>query len=127
MRPVACVIATVHCAAAPEHAPLQPKKVEPSVGMAVRVTVVPSVTACEQAAAGQLMPAGLLVTVPLPVPPSETVSVWVPGGDEGRVLNVAVTFRACVIETVHCVEAPEHAPPQPANDEPPPGLAVSVT
>ena len=51
----------------PEQAPLQPAKEEPAAGVAVRVTVVPAVTDSEQVAP-QLMPAGLLVTVPVPVP-----------------------------------------------------------
>lgn len=42
------------------------------------------------------------------------------------VLNVAVTERAAVIDTVH-VEVPVHAPPQPANVEPLAAAAVSVT
>ena len=42
-------------------------------------------------------------------------------------LNVAVTARAAVIETVHVVAEPEHAPLQPANTEPDAGAAVSVT
>jgi hypothetical protein len=49
----------------PEQAPLQPAKEEPAAGVAVRV--VPCVTDCEQVVP-QLMPAGVLVTVPEPVP-----------------------------------------------------------
>ena len=51
----------------PEQAPLQPAKDEPAAGVAVRAMAVPGVTDCEQAVP-QLMPAGLLVTVPEPVP-----------------------------------------------------------
>ncbi len=51
----------------PEQAPLQPAKVEPAAGAAVRVTVVPGVTDCEHVAP-QLIPAGVPVTVPDPVP-----------------------------------------------------------
>jgi len=51
-------------------------KVEPAAGAAVRVTVVPLVKLAEQVAP-QLMPAGALVTVPVPVPALETVSVKV--------------------------------------------------
>jgi hypothetical protein len=60
----------------PEHAPLQPAKVEPAAGAAVRVTAVPGVKDCEQLAP-QLIPAGLLVTVPVPVPLLVTDSVKV--------------------------------------------------
>ena len=51
----------------------------------------------------QVIPAGLLVTVPLPVPAFTTVSV-----DCGR-LNVAVTTGACVILTVQ-EPVPLHPP-----------------
>src|SRR5439155_19544212 len=56
----------------PEHPPpLQPVKVEPAAGAAVRVTAVPLEKLAAQVAP-QLMPAGLLVTVPVPVPALET-------------------------------------------------------
>jgi hypothetical protein len=42
------------------------------------------------------------------------------------VLNVAVTVRACVIDTVHVV-APEQSPDQPANVDPLAGVADRVT
>jgi hypothetical protein len=58
----------------PEQAPLQPAKVEPVPGAAVSVTIVPLAKFAEQAV-GQLIPVGLLVTVPLPVPASDTVNV----------------------------------------------------
>jgi len=59
----------------PEHPPpLQPLKVEPAAGVAVRVTAVPLVKLAEQVAP-QLIPAGALVTVPLPVPAGVTVKV----------------------------------------------------
>jgi hypothetical protein len=41
--------------------------------------------------------------------------------------NVAVTERACVIDTVHVDDEPLHAPDQPVNNEPDAGVAVSVT
>ncbi len=47
--------------------PLQPAKVEPEAAVAVRVTAVPLLKLTEQVLP-QLMPAGELVTVPLPVP-----------------------------------------------------------
>src|SRR5919197_6728174 len=47
--------------------PLQPVKTEPGVGVAVRVTMVPYGKTAEQVPP-QSMPAGALVTVPLPVP-----------------------------------------------------------
>ena len=58
----------------PVQLPLQPAKVEPVAGAAVKVTTVPLSYGSEQSAP-QLTPAGLLVTVPLPVPALVTVSV----------------------------------------------------
>jgi hypothetical protein len=65
------VVATLTVSAqvlVPEQAPpLQPVNVEPVAGTAVRVTAAPGVNDCEQLAP-QLIPAGVLVTVPEPVP-----------------------------------------------------------
>jgi len=63
---VGAVTVTLH-APVPAQAPLQPAKVEPAAGVAVRVTAVPGENVCEQLAP-QLMPAGALVTVPDPDP-----------------------------------------------------------
>ena len=52
--------------------PLQPEKVEPEAAVAVRVTTVPLLKIPEQVVP-QLMPAGELVTVPLPVPADDTL------------------------------------------------------
>ena len=52
--------------------PLQPVKVEPPLGVAVKVTLVPLVKLVLQVLP-QLIPAGLLVTVPVPVPLLVTV------------------------------------------------------
>jgi hypothetical protein len=104
----------------PLQAPLQPANVEPLAGAAVSVTDVPLekfVVHVEP----QLMPLGLDVTVPLPVPARVTLNANV-----DAVLKFAVTLRACVIDTVHA-PVPEHAPFHPTNDEPPDAAAVSVT
>ncbi len=67
------------------------------------------------------MPAGVEVTVPLPLPLLPTDSVYVLS------VNVAVTEVAAVIATVH-VPVPLHPPPlQPMNIEPVDADAVSVT
>jgi len=58
----------------PEQAPPQPLKLEPLAEAAVRVTLVPLVKLAEQVDP-QLMPAGELVRVPLPVPLLETVKL----------------------------------------------------
>jgi hypothetical protein len=49
----------------PVHAPLNPEKLYPAAGVADRATFVPSLKLAEQVV-GQSIPAGLLVTVPLP-------------------------------------------------------------
>ena len=69
----AALIVTVQ-APVPVQLPLQPVKVEPAPGAAVSVTTVPGVKEAEHVAP-QEIPAGLLVTVPLPAPALETVSV----------------------------------------------------
>src|SRR5205809_863058 len=74
--------------------PLQPAKLEPLAALAVSVTLVPTSKAALQVLP-QSIPTGLLVTVPLPVPASVTVSA------NCCRLKVAVTLRACVILTVH--------------------------
>lgn len=58
----------------PEQAPLQPPKTWPEFGVAVRLIEEPDAEDIEQVAP-QLMPAGELVTVPVPVPPSVTDNV----------------------------------------------------
>jgi hypothetical protein len=66
------------------------------------------------------MPAGVDVTVPLPVPAVPTESVWVLGA------NVAVTVVAALGVTTQA-PVPVHPPPlQPVKSEPASGAAVSV-
>jgi len=117
----AAVIATVQVAV-PVQAPLQPANTEPAAGAAVSVTDAPLLNA-KLHSVPQLIPAGDEVTVPVPLPARVTVAVNVVVPD---VLNVAVTARATVIETVH-VLVPVQAPFQPANVDPPAAAAVSVT
>jgi len=65
---------TVH-APLPEHPPpLQPENTEPLAAAAVRVTLVPLEKLAEQVLP-QLIPAGVLLTVPPPVPDLATVRV----------------------------------------------------
>jgi hypothetical protein len=58
----------------PEQALLQAAKVEPEAGEAVKPTIVPKAKLAEQEL-GQFMPAGLLVTIPVPLPESITETV----------------------------------------------------
>jgi hypothetical protein len=101
--------------------PLQPVKVEPAVGAAVRVMAVPLPNAAEHVAP-HVIPAGLLVTVPVPSPALLTVSV------EACTTKVAVTVVAALSGTLQVVPVPEQPPPlQPWKVEPLAGAAVKMT
>ncbi len=117
---VVAVSVTAQESVPPQPPPLHPAKVEPVAGVAVSVTSVPLAKVAEQVVP-QLMPAGLLVTVPLPVPARTTASETPP------TLNVAVTVVFAVRVTLQ-VPVPLHPPPlHPAKLEPAAGVAVSVT
>src|SRR5262245_5370867 len=60
------------------------------------------------------------------LPAAEPPALMETGPPTTVVLNVAVTDRAAVIDSVH-VPVPVHAPLHPANVEPLAALAVSVT
>src|SRR5438034_110679 len=100
--------------------PLQPVKVELASGVAVSVTAVPPANGAEQAAP-QEMPAGAVLTAPLPVPVLVTLRAndcWT---------KPAVTEAAALIVTMQ-VPVPEQPPPlQPEKVEPAVGVAVKVT
>ena len=101
--------------------PLHPVNVELESAVAVSVTTVPDVYGSEQSGP-QSIPAGLLVTVPPPVPVLFTVSVG-----EDCTLKFAVTDSLAVNVMVQ-FPVPEHPPPlQPVKVEPEMGAAVSVT
>src|SRR5450631_394620 len=68
-------------AARPVQAPFHPAKKAPVPGFGVNCTLVPEAKEAVQVEP-QLMPAGLLVTVPVLVPASVTVTVYVVGGAE---------------------------------------------
>ena len=65
----------------PVHAPLQPAKVEPPVGVATRVTGAPLGKLLLHVEP-QLMPAGELVTVPVPLPVLATFRTKFPGTEQ---------------------------------------------
>ena len=102
--------------------PVQPVNVDPVAAAALSVTTVPCAKSCASLAHAvpQLIPAGLLVTVPDPSPPFETVSVRSSS-------NVAVTFRACDIVTSHVVPVGAGQLVHPVNDEPALAWAANVT
>ena len=80
---LAALIVTEHVPV-PVQAPLHPANVEPDAGEAVSVTAVPLLKFALHVL-GQLIPLGLLVTFPLPVPARVTVNGKV------TMLKVAVT------------------------------------
>jgi hypothetical protein len=95
----------------PVHAPDQLPKVLPLAGVSLSVTAVPGAKFALQVlevALGeseQLIPAGLLVTVPVPPPAAATVN-------SSPALKVAATVAAAVMVTLH-VLVPEQLPLQP--------------
>jgi hypothetical protein len=103
----------------PVQAPLQPVKVEPVAGTALKLTDVPLAKFALQVVP-QLIPTGVLVTVPVPVPFLVTFNAKL------VILKVAVTNLAAFIVTWHDPE-PVHAPLQPVNVDPAAGVAVRVT
>src|SRR5258706_3908322 len=107
----------------PEHAPVQPVKVEPAVGVGVSVTIVPWLKLALQVAP-QLMPAGVLATVPVPVPLRVTLSAN-GGGGAGPLLKFAVAVTAELIVRLQ-LPVPEQAPLQPVKVEPAFGVAMRV-
>ena len=115
---------TVHVPV-PVHAPpLHPEKVALlPTGLAVSLTAVPALKPAEQLLPHE-MPAGELVTVPLPVPFFVTVSVncWA-----GCVLKVAVTVVLAFSVTVQSPVPLQTPPLQPAKTDPFTGAALSVT
>ena len=114
----AASIVTVQ-APVPVQAPLQPVKVEPVAGVAVSVTAVVYPKVPLQVLP-QLMPAGVLATVPVPVPAGLTVSVNVWS------VKLAVTLWGVVMVTVQG-PVPVQSPLQPIKVEPVDAVAVSVT
>ena len=105
---VAAATVTLQVDALPAHAPDQPANVSPVAGVSERVTEEFGAKAAVQVAGvaeEQLIPAGALVTVPLPVPANATVNPT-PG------LNVAETLVAALMAKLHVL--PEQLPPQPA-------------
>src|SRR5207249_11056562 len=108
---VAALRVTVQAPGPEQPPPLQPLKVEPAAGAAVSVTAVPLVKLAAQVAP-QVMPAGLLVTVPAPVPALETVRAKVCGVDVAVTVVAArkVAEQAAVAEQAPPLQPPEVQP-----------------
>jgi hypothetical protein len=64
---VSAFTVTVHTAVPPQPPPLHPENVESEAAAAVRVTLVPATIVSEQSLP-HVIPLGVLVTVPVPVP-----------------------------------------------------------
>jgi hypothetical protein len=112
---------TVHVPVPEQPPPLHPVNVDPVAGVAVRVTIAPSLNMATHVGA-QPIPVGALPTLPEPVPLSVTVRVCV------IIVNVARTDSSALMVTMHVVDVPEQPPPlHPANVECAPGVSVSVT
>src|SRR5262249_26962510 len=105
---------------APASGPLQPVKVEWAAGVAVSLTALASTKECAQAPP-QLIPAGALLMVPVPVPPLVTVRLWVVGVKE------AETLAAASIWTSHSVALGWASQPLHATSWWAAGTAVRVT
>ena len=105
----------------PVQPPLQPVKVDPPVAVGVKSTCVPAANAAVHVVAQLLIPAGALLTLPVPAPALVTVNESVGAGPK-----VAVTDVAALIVTVQS-PGPLHAPPQVTNADPALGIAASVT
>lgn len=110
---------TVHIVAVPEQLlPLHPLKYWPEPGASVSMILV-FVPKFAVQVPGQLMPAGLLITVPVP----ETATV-----SESPPLNAAETLVAAVSVSVHVLAVPEQFPPlQPEKKLLAAGFSVRVT
>jgi hypothetical protein len=121
MAPMVCAAVTVTVQLpVPGHPVDQPVNVEPFAAVAVRLTAVPWLKLNEHAPLGQLIPTGLLRTLPVPLPLKVTVSGYVR-------TKVAVTVWAEFMGTVQ-FPVPEHAAAlQPAKADPELAVAVSVT
>jgi hypothetical protein len=98
---------TVHVIELPVHAPVQPANQLPTLGAAVSVTCVPATSDALQlpvwgpVVAPHEMPAGDVVTEPLPMPLVVTLSAKIGGG-----ANAAVTPADNDIVSVHALARP---------------------
>jgi hypothetical protein len=114
------VIVNVQVPVPSQSAPPHPANVELAFGAAVSVIAVPLAKFAAHVV-GQLIPAGLLVTVPPPVPASVIVS------EKPLLLKFAVTDSAAVNVIVQAPVPSHPAPVNPVNVEPVFAVAFRVT
>ena len=119
------VVSETEQAPVPLQAPPQPLNCHLVVGVGVRLTVLPLVYDFVQFV-GQAIPAGALVTVPVPVIETESEKVVGLGVELDALVNCALTVRF-VIRATEQVPVPLHAPPQLVNCHPVTGAGVSLT
>ena len=105
----------------PVYLPDHPANVEVVAAVAVRVTDFP-LGKLPLHVLGQVMPAGLLVTVPVPVPALCTERMI----GAAVILKVAIAVTVALGASLH-EDVPVQAPDHPANVEPDVAVAVSVT
>jgi hypothetical protein len=117
---LATFMVTVQGFTVPVHPPVQALNLEPATAVAVSLTALFWLKLAAQVAP-QLTPAGVLTTVPAPVPALVTVSFI------GIGKKLAVTVFARLITTVQVVVAPVQAPVQALNFEPDAAVAVNLT
>jgi hypothetical protein len=103
--------------------PLHWAKVEFAPAVALSVTCVPLIKLALHDVCGQLIPGGLLVTEPAPVPPRITDNIGAPW----LVLKVAVTVSFALSVTTQVRLLLQVLTDQLARYEFAPGVAVSVT
>jgi hypothetical protein len=103
--------------------PLQPVNKEPTAGVAVSVNTDRLGLTLAAQMSPQFIPAGLLVTVPVPVPVFVTDITTYPGATS----KFAVMFRSSVMVTVQGPVPLQPPPLQPVKSTPAFWLAVNVT
>jgi hypothetical protein len=123
MTDFALLMVKVHVGPVEEpQAPPHPAKTESAAAVATSVTAMPS-RYCLVHDVPQLMPPGVDVTTPEPLPSRNTDTS--PVVDDGVKVAVTALLRSTV--TVQVTAVPEQAPPQPVNVDPKDANAVRVT
>jgi len=119
-----CVSATRQLPVPGQSATLQPAKSEPSFAVGDSITSAPSGSDSLQSGSHEI-PAGLLVTLPLPSPSRVTVSTCSPGGMGAAVKRavIAVSLRTVTRQGL----VPSHPPPlQPVKVAPVTAVATNL-